>query len=59
MLVVMTFEDGILRIEPHSARIRRIQQEFKKFAKPGVLQSDELIADRRDEARREMEDWLG
>ena len=52
-------EDGILRVEPHLARIRRIQQEFKKFAKPDVLASDELIAERREEARQEMEEWLG
>jgi AbrB family looped-hinge helix DNA binding protein len=52
-------EDGILRMEPHLARIRRIQQEFRKYSKPGVLASDELIADRREEARRELEEWLG
>jgi AbrB family looped-hinge helix DNA binding protein len=57
--VVMTLEDDVLRIESHRARIRRIQEEFKRFAKPGVLMSDELIADRREEARREMEEWLG
>ena len=51
--------DGILHIESHHARIRRIQDEFKKYAQPGVLASDELIADRREEARREMEEWLG
>ena len=37
----------------------RIQEEFKKFATPGTLASDELIADRREEARREMEESLG
>jgi AbrB family looped-hinge helix DNA binding protein len=52
-------KNGILRVESHQARIRRIQEEFRKFAKPGVLASDELIADRREEARREMEEWLG
>lgn len=52
-------EDGILRVEPHLAKIRRIQQEFRKYSNPGVLASDELIADRREEARREMEEWLG
>ncbi|MDE3148505.1 MAG: AbrB/MazE/SpoVT family DNA-binding domain-containing protein [Acidobacteriota bacterium] len=57
--VLMKFEDGILRIESHRERVRRIQDEFKEFAKPGVLMSDELIADRREEARREMEEWLG
>lgn len=58
--VLMKLEsDGILRIESHRARIRRIQEEFRKFATPGPLASDELIAERREEARREMEEWLG
>lgn len=58
--VLMKLEsDGILRIESHRTRIRRIQEEFQKFATPGTLASDELIAERREEARREMEDWLG
>jgi AbrB family looped-hinge helix DNA binding protein len=57
--VLMDFEDGILKIESHRARIRRIQEEFKKYAKPGALASDELIAGRREEARREMEEALG
>ena len=51
--------DGVLRIESHMARIRKIQEELKKYGKPGVLMSDELIAERREEARREMEEWLG
>ena len=56
--VLMNLEDGILKIESHRARIRRIQEEFKKYAKPGVLASDELIAERREEARREMKEAL-
>ena len=35
-VVVMSLEDGVLRIESHLARIRRIQEEFKKFATPGT-----------------------
>ncbi len=58
-VVVMSLEDGVLRIESHLAKIRRIQEEFKKFATPGTLASDELIAERREEARREMEESLG
>jgi AbrB family looped-hinge helix DNA binding protein len=56
--VVMEVEDGVLRIESYRARIRRIQEEFKQYAKPGILASDELIAERREEARREMEQGL-
>jgi AbrB family looped-hinge helix DNA binding protein len=57
--VLMEVEDGVLRIESHRARIRRVQEEFKKYAKPGVLKSDELIAERRKEARRDQEQGLG
>ena len=52
----MDVEDGVLRIESFRARIRRIQREFAKYIKPGALASDELIADRREEARREEEE---
>jgi hypothetical protein len=58
-VVVMSLEDGVLRIESQLARIRRIQQDFKQFANSAASASDELIADRREEARREMEEWLG
>jgi AbrB family looped-hinge helix DNA binding protein len=57
--VLMEIEDGVLRIESYRARIRRIQEEFKQYAKPGILASDELIAERREEARREMEEAFG
>lgn len=55
----MSLEDGVLRIESQLTKIRRIQAEFKPFAHPESLASDELIAERREEARREMEEWLG
>jgi AbrB family looped-hinge helix DNA binding protein len=54
--LLMEFEDGVLRIESYLARIRRIQQEFAQYNRPGVLASDELIAERREEARREEEE---
>jgi AbrB family looped-hinge helix DNA binding protein len=54
--LLMDVEDGVLRIESYPARIRRIQQEVAKYIKPGVLASDELIAERREEARREEEE---
>lgn len=58
--VLMEVEDGVLRVESHIARIRRIQEEFKRFApKDGTLVSDQLIAERREEARREAEEALG
>ena len=54
--LLMDVEDGVLRIESYPARIRRIQREFEPYIKPGVLASDELIAERREEARREEEE---
>ena len=54
--LLMDVEDGVLRIESYPARIRRIQREIAQFAKPGILASDELIAERRGEARREEEE---
>jgi AbrB family looped-hinge helix DNA binding protein len=57
--LLMEVEDGVLRIESYRARIRRIQEEFKQFAMPGIRASDELIAERRAEARREREEGIG
>jgi AbrB family looped-hinge helix DNA binding protein len=50
----LNVKDGVLHIESLPARIRRIQQDFAPFRKPGVLASDELIAERRAEAWREQ-----
>jgi len=57
--VVMTFEDGILRVEAQRERIRRVQAGLKKLIPADRVLSDEVIADRREEARQEMEEWLG
>jgi AbrB family looped-hinge helix DNA binding protein len=54
--LLMDVEDGVLRIESYPARIRRIQREVAHLRKPGILASDELIAERREEARREEEE---
>jgi AbrB family looped-hinge helix DNA binding protein len=57
--MLMALEDGVLRIEPQQARVRRVQESLRqRIPGPHVL-SDELIADRREEARRETEEWLG
>ena len=55
--LLMDVEDGFLRIESYPTRIRRIQREVTKYAKPGISMSDELIAERREEARREEEEF--
>ena len=53
----MNLEDGVLKIETYPARIARIQRELAPYRIPGVLASDELIAERREEARREEEEF--
>jgi len=57
--VVMSLEDGILRIEPQRARVRRVQQSPGKLIPADRVLSGALIAERREETRREAEEWLG
>ncbi|MFZ1937656.1 MAG: AbrB/MazE/SpoVT family DNA-binding domain-containing protein [Terracidiphilus sp.] len=57
--VAMTLEGGVLRIEPHQAKVKRIQDALKKFVRPDASASEELASERRDESRIEMEEWLG
>lgn len=57
--VTMSLEEGVLRIEPHQAKVKRIQDELKKFVRPGMPASEELAQERREETRIEMEEWLG
>lgn len=51
--------DGELRIVSREWIMRRIDEEAEKFkaANPGVSLVDELIADRREEVRRDEERW--
>jgi AbrB family looped-hinge helix DNA binding protein len=54
--IVMEVEDGVLRIESYLSRIRRIQAEFAHLAPVGgLLASDALIMERRQEAQLENE----
>jgi AbrB family looped-hinge helix DNA binding protein len=57
--VAMRLEGGVLLIEPQQVKVRRIQNEMKKFARPGAPASEELAEKRREETRNEMEEWLG
>jgi AbrB family looped-hinge helix DNA binding protein len=57
--LVLTLEDDVLRVEPQRGRIRRVQESLRRLTPSGRALSDELIADRREEAAREMEDWIG
>ena len=47
---------GHIIIEPALALLREAQEYFQSLAPASVLWSDELIAERRKEARRELED---
>jgi AbrB family looped-hinge helix DNA binding protein len=51
--IVMSVEDGVLKVESLQARVRRVQQSLRKYIDPTRLLSDELIAERREEVRRE------
>ena len=55
--LLLQAEDGVLRIESYPTMIARIQREFAHLRRPGILASDELIAERREEARREEEEF--
>jgi hypothetical protein len=52
----MEVEDGVLNIESYPSKIAKIQREFAQLIPPGVSLADELIAERREEARREREE---
>ncbi len=51
--VVMSVQDGVLTMESLQARVRRVQQSLRRLIDPDRRLSDELIAERREEARKE------
>jgi AbrB family looped-hinge helix DNA binding protein len=52
--VALTLEDdGRVTLQTRDVAIQRMRGMFKHLARPGVLESDELIKERRREARRE------
>ena len=51
--VDLRFEDHELRISTREARLKRAQQRARRLIPPGVSLADELMAERREEARRE------
>ncbi|MGO8759290.1 MAG: AbrB/MazE/SpoVT family DNA-binding domain-containing protein [Terracidiphilus sp.] len=55
----LTLEGDVLKVESQLARIRRIQESMRALIPGNRRLSDELIAERREEARRETEEWLG
>jgi AbrB family looped-hinge helix DNA binding protein len=53
--VILRLEEGELRMTTLRQRIARAQRNVRKYVKPGVSLADELIAERRAEARKELE----
>jgi AbrB family looped-hinge helix DNA binding protein len=51
--LVMELNDKELRISTMKHRIERAQNRIRTYVKPGTLLSDELIAERREAAKRE------
>jgi AbrB family looped-hinge helix DNA binding protein len=51
--VVLRIEDDELRITTLKRRLERAQRLVRKYVKPGTSLADELIAERREAARRE------
>ena len=51
--VILRLDDGELRITTMKQRMERAQRRARQYVKPGVSLVDELIAERREEARRE------
>ncbi len=53
--VILRMEDDELRITTMKRRIERAQRRVRQYVKPGVSLADELIAERREAAKRERE----
>jgi AbrB family looped-hinge helix DNA binding protein len=53
--VILRMEDDELRITTMKRRIERAQRRVRQYVKPGVSLVDELIAERREAAKREYE----
>lgn len=51
--VIVGIEDGALRIESRDAAVRRVQRKVRERFGEGRSLSEELIAERREEARAE------
>lgn len=54
--LTLTVEGQELRLMTRRARLRAAQVSAARYLKPGVRIEDELIAERREEARRELAD---
>lgn len=61
--VLVSVEDGAFRVESQDAAIDRVQRKvrerFGSYGDDGRMLSEELISERREEARREEEEISG
>jgi AbrB family looped-hinge helix DNA binding protein len=53
--VELRLDDYGIRVSTRRARIRRAQERARRYIPKGVLLSEELMAERREEARKELE----
>jgi AbrB family looped-hinge helix DNA binding protein len=51
--VILRMEDDELRITTMKRRLERARRRIQQYVKPGVSLADELIAERREAAKRE------
>jgi AbrB family looped-hinge helix DNA binding protein len=58
-VLLLRVEGDVMVLEPQQARVRRVQESLRQRIPASRVLSDELIADRREEANREIEEWLG
>jgi AbrB family looped-hinge helix DNA binding protein len=56
MVTITEGPSGRIVLEPALGILREAQEYFQRLAPASMLWSDELIAERRKEARREVED---
>ena len=57
--VVLSLEGGQLLVEPHRARVARIQDEFEPYASGQSSAAQDLVDESRSQAVRLVEEWLG
>ncbi len=51
--VILRLEDDEIRLSTLRSRLERARRHVRKYVKPGVSLVDELIAERREAAKRE------
>jgi AbrB family looped-hinge helix DNA binding protein len=56
--VIMSLDDGILRIEAHRGKVHKIQKGLKN-AEPAQLALNETQSERTGDLHNETEEWLG